>query len=782
MFRSKRLPRIGGAPRPRAAEGEPNPMPSREELRAFIRTATGRVGKTEIARHFGLSTDQRPALRELMAALKEEGSIAPIGRRTIRHSANLPDMAALEVFGTDADGDPMARPITWEGSEKPVVYMRPERAGQPALAPGDRVLARITRLGPNKYEGRTFKRIGTGSPSRVLGVFSAGMVEPVDRRSRANWVVPPGEENGARDGDLVQAEPIAGGTRERLFGPKPARIVEILGSMDDPKSVSRLVIAAHRIPDEFPEEVVQAAERARAVPLGNRDDLRDTPLVTIDGEDARDFDDAVFAEPQEDGWRVLVAIADVAHYVRPQRSAEGAPLDREAWHRGNSVYFPDRVVPMLPEALSNGWCSLKRGEDRGCLYVEMHFDSEGNKTGHRFGRGLMRSAARLTYERVQAARDAGEDLGLEPGHVARLYGAFAALLAARTRRGTLDLDIAERRVILGPDGKVVSIAPRARLDSHRLIEEFMVAANVCAAEELERLHQPCMYRIHDRPSDEKMETLRGFLSGFGFSLPPSDKVRPRDFAGILEKTRETPESRLISETILRGQSQAEYNPENIGHFGLALPRYAHFTSPIRRYADLLVHRALIRGLKLGDDGLTEEEAASMPDTGEHITKTERRAALAERDAVDRYLAAYMADRVGAHFPARVSGVTRFGLFVTLEENGASGIVPMSALPDDQWFHEEAAMRLVGRRTGLSFSLGQEVEVRLAEAVPRTGSLSFQLLQGDPRAGGGGPGVRHPAPPRGRQRITDRKQKDREPKDRKPKDGAPARPGKGKRPR
>ncbi|MBP0492253.1 ribonuclease R [Roseomonas sp. SG15] len=742
-------------------------MPSREELRAFLRTATGRVGKTEISRHFGLSTDQRPALRQLMAELKEEGSIAPVGRRTVRHAANLPDMAALEVFGTDADGDPMARPIAWEGSEKPVVYMRPERAGQPALAPGDRVLARITRLGPNKYEGRTFKRIGTGSPSRVLGIFSAGLVEPVDRRSRASWIIPPGEENGAEDGELVQAEPIAGGTRERLFGPKPARIVERLGRMDDPKAVSRLVIAAHRIPDEFPEEVVQVAERARAVPLGTRDDLRDILLVTIDGEDARDFDDAVFAEPKEDGWRVLVAIADVAHYVRPK-----APLDREAWHRGNSVYFPDRVVPMLPEALSNGWCSLKPDEDRGCLYVEMHFDREGTKTGHRFGRALMRSAARLTYETVQAARDAGEDAGLEQGHIARLYGAFQALLAARLRRGTLDLDIAERRVILGPEGKVASIAPRARLDSHRLIEEFMVAANVCAAEELERLHMPCMYRVHDRPSDEKMETLRGFLSGFGFSLPPSDRIRPRDFADILEKTRETPESRLISETILRGQSQAEYNPENMGHFGLALPRYAHFTSPIRRYADLLVHRALIRGLKLGDDGLTDEEAASMPDTGEHITKTERRAALAERDAVDRYLAAYMADRVGAHFPARVSGVTRFGLFVTLEENGASGIVPMNALPDDQWFHEEAAMRLVGRRTGLSFALGQEVEVRLAEAVPRTGSLTFQLLQGDPRTAGPRATSGQGTPPRGRQKITDRK----------PKAGKPARPGKGKRPR
>ncbi|WP_052401642.1 ribonuclease R [Muricoccus aerilatus] len=731
-------------------EGAPNPLPSREALLAYLRAAPGRVGKTEISRHFGLTSDQRPALRDLMASLKDEGRVAPVGRRTVRHSATLPDMAALEVIGTDPDGDPIARPITWEGSEKPVVYMRPERAGQPALAPGDRVLARITRIGGNKYEGRTFKRIGTGTPSRVLGIYTNGMVEPVDRRSRANWIIPAGEANGAQEGELVQAEPIPGAGRERLMGPRPARIVERLGSMDDPRGVSRLCIAAHGIPDEFPDEVIQAAARAEAIPLGRRDDLRDTPLVTIDGEDARDFDDAVFAEPHEGGWRILVAIADVAHYVRPN-----APLDREAKHRGNSVYFPDHVVPMLPEALSNGWCSLKPDEDRGCLYVEMLFDSGGTKTSHRFGRALMRSAARLTYEKVQAARDAGEDAGLAEGHIARLYGAYQALLSARLRRGTLDLDLPERRVILDANGKVLSIAPRARLDSHRLIEEFMIAANVCAAEELERLHLPPMYRIHDRPSDEKMETLRSFLSGLGISLPASNAVKPRDFAHILETVQDRPESRLVSETILRGQSQAEYNPENIGHFGLALPRYAHFTSPIRRYADLLVHRALIRGLHLGEDGLTDAEIGTMAETGEHITKTERRAALAERDAVDRYLAAYMADRVGADFAARVSGVTRFGLFVTLEENGASGIVPMAALPDDQWFHEEAAMRLIGRRTGLTFTLGQEVEVRLSEAVPRTGSLTFQLLQGTPQAA---PRKAGGTPPRGRQKITARKGK------------------------
>ena len=385
----------------------------------------------------------------------------------------------------------------------------------------------------------------------------------------------------------------------------------------------------------------------------------------------------MFAEPDNSGspggFRLVVAIADVAHYVRP-----GSPLDHAARTRGNSVYFPDRVVPMLPEALSNGWCSLRPDEDRGCLFVELDIDANGRKTAHRFGRGLMRSAARLTYEGLQQAHDSGD------ARHAHLYAAFRALLAARTARGTLDLDLPERRVVLDDKGVVRSVAPRPRLDSHRLIEEFMVLANVAAAEELERLHQPVMYRVHAPPSEEKLASLRDFLHGFGISLPPGDQVHPRDLDRVLRRVAGTPEAPLVNEVMLRSQSQAEYSPDNIGHFGLALPRYAHFTSPIRRYADLLVHRALIRGLQLGDGALASDEAARFPDTATHITATERRAQLAERDAIDRYLAAYMADKVGANFAARISGVTPFGLFVTVAESGASGLVPVRSLPDDFW--------------------------------------------------------------------------------------------------
>jgi ribonuclease R len=718
------------------APAEPAPLPSKEALRRFLAAAPGRVGKTEIARHFGLSTEQRPALRDLLRSLKEDGSAQPSGRRGLAAPGRLPEMAVVEVFGADPDGDPLARPVSWpEGSGRPpLVLMRPERPGQPALAPGERVLARLKYIGAGRYEGRTFKRIGSAAPVRILGVYEHGRIQPTDRRQRADWSVPEEERNGAENGEIVLAEPLPA----RALGPRPARVVERLGRMEDARAISLICIHAHGIPDRFPPEALAEAEAARAVSPAGREDLRGVPLVTIDGEDARDFDDAVFAEPDGDGWRVLVAIADVAHYVRP-----GSALDREARERGNSVYFPDRVVPMLPEALSNGWCSLKPQDERGCLFVEMRFDAGGAKTGHRFGRGLMRSAARLTYDAAQAAIDAGTDPeGVPPGGMAALHGAFRALLTAREARGTLDLELPERRVLLDEAGRVAAVVPRARLDAHKLIEEFMVAANVCAAEELERRRQPCMYRVHDQPSAEKLEGLRQFLGTFGISLPPAGQVQPRSFSHALDIVRGRPEERLVNEAVLRGQAQAAYDPENIGHFGLALPRYAHFTSPIRRYADLLVHRALVSGLRLGPDGLGETEAERFPDTAEHITRTERRAAAAERDAVDRYLAAHMAHQVGNSFDARVSGVTRFGLFVTLESNGASGIVPLGSLPDDRWTEDEAGRALVGRRTGLRFTLGQAVEARLAQADPRTGSLMFHLLGGAPETpsrGGSGRG-------------------------------------------
>src|SRR6185312_12053094 len=429
--------------------------------------------------------------------------------------------------------------------------------------------ARLRPIGPGRYEGRTVKRL-TEEPGRVLGVFrpapkgrpGGARIVPTDRRSKAEWTVPAGEEGGAEAGEIVLAAPLA----HHGLGLKPARVIERLGNMGDARSVSLICIHTHDIPTEFSAGALDEAAGARGVPLDRRTDLRDVPLVTIDGEDARDFDDAVFAEPEGDGFRLIVAIADVAHYVRP-----GSALDRAAWTRGNSVYFPDRVVPMLPEALSNGWCSLRPDEERGCLFVEMRVDPTGRKIAHRFGRGLMRSAARLTYDQVQHAHDTGHGRGISATvPLGPLYDAFRALLMARTARGTLDLDLPEREVVLDDHGRVLTVTPRPRLDSHRLIEEFMILANVAAAEELERLHTPCMYRVHAPPSDEKLAALRDFLLTLGISLPQGDRLHPRDLDRVLRETAATPEAQLVNEVMLRSQSQAAYSADNIGHFGLAL--------------------------------------------------------------------------------------------------------------------------------------------------------------------------------------------------------------------
>ena len=647
----------------------------------------------------------------------------------------------VQIFGTDPDGDAVARPLGWpaEDGPPPLIVMHPEPVGRAALAPGERVLARLKPVGGGRYEGRTMRRLDE-APARILGVFrrhpSENRVVPTDRRAKAEWAIPAGEDAGAEPGEIVLAEPLP---HHHRFGLKPARVVERLGAMGDARSVSLIVIHTHDIPTTFPDEALEEADRARATTLEGRTDLRHVPLVTIDGEDARDFDDAVFAEPDDSlspgGFRLIVAIADVAHYVLP-----GSALDRVARLRGNSVYFPDRVVPMLPEALSNGWCSLRPGEDRGCLFCEVRIDAGGRKLAHRFGRGLMRSAARLTYSEfplpspaaelgARATGTAGDNL--TPPSVATreqdLYFAYRSLLQARTARGTLDLDLPEREVVLDRHGKVVSVAPRPRLDSHRLIEEFMILANVAAAEELEKLRLPCMYRVHAPPSDEKLQTLRELLRTLDIALPPGNAIHPRDLDRVLRRVSGTPAERLVNEVMLRSQSQAAYSPDNIGHFGLALPRYVHFTSPIRRYADLLVHRALISGLGLGTGGLGPAEAAGFEQTADHITATERRAQLAERDALDRYLAAYMADKTGAHFAGRISGVTRFALFVTVGESGASGIVPIATLPDDYWQHDAREQTLTGRRTRTAYRLAQEVEVRLAEASPVTGGLVFHIV-------------------------------------------------------
>jgi ribonuclease R len=542
-------------------------------------------------------------------------------------------------------------------------------------------------------------------------------VAPADRRDRNEYSVDPAHTGGAEGGELVVAELLPA----RRYGPPRVRIVERLGQSDAPGAISLLSIAAFAIPTEFPAAALAEATAAKPPNPDGRADLRSLALVTIDGSDARDFDDAVWAEPDPDpenrgGWHLVVAIADVAHYV----AAESA-LDREAERRGNSVYFPDRVVPMLPEALSNGLCSLVPGEDRACLAAHLWLDAEGRKLRHRFERAIMRSAARLTYDEVQAAREGPQKLAVGRDRLDALYGAWSALDRAREARGALALDLVEYRVVLDADKTPVAVEPHKRLDSHRLIEEFMILANVAAAGELEARRRPCVYRVHDAPDPERLDGLRQALTDLGvpgLALAKGQALRPELFNRILARAAGRPEAPLINDLVLRAQAQAAYSPANIGHFGLALRRYAHFTSPIRRYADLIVHRAL-----LGEPVAHGEELAAI---AEHVSATERRATAAERAALDRYRVRLCAGMIGQVFSARVSGVARFGLFVRMAESGTDGLVPLSNLPIGSYHFDPKRQRLSARQGRTSFGLGDAVKVRLVEADPIGGRLVFRL--------------------------------------------------------
>ncbi len=719
---------------------EPRPKPTKDEILEYLRSSEAPLGKRELMRAFQLQAGDRVWLKQVLGELKDEGLLEGQRGRRVAAPERLPEVTVLEIAGYDEDGGLIARPpgSNREDPACPTVYMAPDKRGhRPAV--GERVLARLRHVEGNRYEGQSIRYLGAPA-KRVVGVYrrsprGGGVVEPTNRQVKERFAVRGDDAAGAQDGELVLLEPKPSHQRDR--GGPEGRVIERLGSAANPRALSLIAIAEHGIPDIFPAEAVREAEEAKGTTLGDRLDLRALPLVTIDGDDARDFDDAVFAEPDPDagnpgGFRLVVAIADVAHYVTP-----GSALDREARKRGNSTYFPDRVVPMLPEALSNGWCSLKPDEDRGCLAVELWIDRQGRLLRHRFHRALMRSAARLTYERVQTAIDGATDELTAPllAPVIRpLYAAFATLEIGRKARGTLDLDLPERRVHLNADGTVRAILPRPRLDSHRLIEAFMITANVAAAEALEARRQPCMYRVHEPPDPAKVEALREVLQGLDLAFPKGAPLRPRLFSEVLEKVAGTEAAPMVSELVLRCQSQARYAPENLGHFGLALQRYAHFTSPIRRYSDLLVHRALIHGWHLGAGGLAKGEAERFEEWGQQISMTERRSATAERDAVDRFTALFLAGEVGTLKPGRVASVTRFGLFVRLLESGADGLVPISTLPEDYYVHDEKRHALVGRRWGREYHLGESCLVRIREADALTGSLTLEMVEGEDKPG------------------------------------------------
>lgn len=714
-------------PSRRTVERQPQGLPDRDTLLKFIRD-TGEANRSEIAKAFGLKGADRRALRELMAQLEAEGQLGRRGRRGFSEVGALPPVGVADVVERDPDGDLMVK-LT-KAEDAPLVRLAPDRheavAGAPGL--GDRLLVRFERLETGEIEARLIKRLGQ-SAHRVLGVIRKSRrevrVEPVDRKSKETLVLQDAQD--LEDGDLVLAQ-VTGS--EGRYGPKRGKLLEVVGREDQPRAASLIAIHTHGIPTGFSQQAQDEAESAEAPTLAGREDLRDVPLITIDPADARDHDDAVYAEADTDpsnpdGWIVWVAIADVAAYVRP-----GSALDREAREKGNSVYFPDRVEPMLPERLSAGLCSLRQGENRACLAARMVFDKTGRKRSHRFVRGLMRSAAKLSYEQAQAAIDGWPDDRTSPlmePILKPLWAAYRTMLAGRERRSPLAIESLERKIVISPEGEVESITPRPSLEAHRLIEEMMIQANVCAAETLEGRKTPLVYRVHDAPSAEKLLSLGEFLGTIGLAWTKGEQPRTERFNRLLEQTRETPHAEIVNEVVLRTQMQAHYATENIGHYGLNLDRYAHFTSPIRRYADLIVHRALIRALGFGSDGLTDRDIAQMKDTAETITFAERRAMAAERDATDRYVAAFLQDRVGAQFQGRITGVTRFGLFVRLAETGADGLVPVSSLGGEFFIHDDRSHALVGERTGQRWPLGMGVEVRLREATPITGGLLFEML-------------------------------------------------------
>jgi len=684
----------------------------------------------------GVGTKDREGVKKAVKKLQESGKIERTRGKKFIVPGRLPSVTVLEVVGTDEHGDVIATPLNWDYNDPPpqiyVKSFKGSKSRQADLGRGDRCLARLQTDSNNNYSASIIKKLAV-TPKTIMGVYEenndANLIKPADRKHRYDFIVVSDQTNEAKSGDLVLAEVVTG----KKHGRNSANITEII-KLEQPSNnkvmqpFTKIAIYDHEIPFTFSHLALQQANSAKPAPIDKRDDLQDVALVTIDEEDARDFDDAVFAEPDIDkknpgGWHIIVAIADVAWYVR-----SGSELDKNAFKRGNSVYFPDQVVPMLPESLSNGWCSLNPNEQRPCLAVHMWIDINGRPLRHKFVRGLIKSHARLTYNQVQAAIDGTLDDLTTPlfkNVIGPLYGAYDALNRERSIREPLDLDLPEKRIILDNNGTVQEVRNRPRLDSHKLIEEFMIAANVCAAKTLEKEKQPCLYRIHDEPPEKNLESYRNFLKGFGYKLPKGQVLMPRGFNQILRQTRTSDFYDAICQMTLRSQSQAIYTGQNAGHFGLALRRYCHFTSPIRRYADLVTHRALISTLKLGAGGLGKE-TINTDEIGIHLSGTERRAAAAERDTIDRFSTCYLSDKIGETFKGKISGVTKFGLFVTVNEIATDGLVPIRSLPYDYYDFDEKRMVLKGTRKDRTFCLGMEVEVKIKEVRPISGSLVLEI--------------------------------------------------------
>lgn len=713
-------------------------FPTRDEIVQFVREQKGKVSKRDIAKAFQIKGADRIPLKRLLREMSAEGLLDGSRKTGLRQKGDLPNVCVIRVTGNHPEFGLQARAVqdgdVLDGDDDPIISInesvgRNRQQRSLSASPGDTALARLRRVSDGHYEARLIRKLG-GSEGQIIGVLTErpdGLwISPADRRERYEYKVK--QTGDAQDGDLVIGEKL---TAPRM-GVRQANIIETLGSADAPNAYSLLAIAEQGIATVFPDAVRQEAEAVQQANSASHEDLSDIAFITIDPHDARDHDDAVFASPDDDpsnagGYIVWVAIADVAAYVTPN-----SHMDREARKRGNSVYMPDRVVPMLPERLSTDLCSLRENQTRPCLAVRMTINAEGRKISHAFHRGLMRSIAKLSYQQAQKAFDGQCEEAfahLDAPVLAPLWQAYQLMAQAREARGPLVIDRPERRIELSDAGQIMRIYTPPRLEAHRLIEEMMVAANVCAAETLEKHKRTLIYRVHDTPPSERVKALADFIRPLGVKMDLGQTVLPRLFNSLMRQAAESEHGPTISEAVLRSQAQAIYDTENIGHFGLNLGRYAHFTSPIRRYADLTVHRALIAALKFGTDGQTPEEAETLGEIAEAISATERNAMLAERKASDRYLAAYMSKQIGDSFTGRISGVSRAGLFVKLDDSGADGLIPISRLGDERFYADEDNLMLSGGTTGLTFRIGQEIEVKLEEATPIQGGLLFSLEEG-----------------------------------------------------
>ncbi len=740
---------------------KPTPgLPSRQQILDFIASSDQPAGKREIARAFGLKGNEKIALKKLLNDMGDEGLIETSRGRAFNKLGGIPKVTVLHVVEADENGSIWAKPEHWEADIPPPKLRVIERDRRGALGIGDRILARTEERG-NSFVAHPLKKLARKA-ELVLGVLrkegTRFWLTPVEKKERRE--LPVSDVKDGESGDLVLCEVTGRGPRVT------AKVDAVLGDPFAPKSFSLIAIHKYELPYEFSEAVIAEASRVAKPPLGAREDLTHLPIVAIDPADARDHDDAIWAEADgEGGWNAIVAIADVSFYVRPDSA-----LDKSARSRGNSVYFPDRVVPMLPEELSADICSLKQGKTRAAMACHLKIARDGTLKSWRFTRAKICVAANIAYGDAQAAIDIANEERVEvssptcsmpeiegpvPAALVEqalrpLWGCWRALLSARERRQPLELDLPERQVVLDEKGRITSVAPRERLDAHRLVEDFMIAANVAAAKALEAKKAPVMYRIHEPPSREKLAALKDYLDTFGIAFTLGQVTKPETFNAIISQVGDADFRPEIMEQLLRTQMQARYGPERLGHFGLALGTYAHFTSPIRRYADLLVHRALVSAYRLGEGGLPQADAERFDEVGEQISRLERRAMEAERETVDRYVAAYLADQVGQVVICRITGVQPFGFFATVAEFGGDGIVPVSTIGSEYFRYDEKTQQLVGEETGTSYRMGQKLKLRIVESNPVTGGLRFAIPDHEPaRPEDRRDRVHRPAPRRGR---------------------------------